>query len=212
MMIGLYVLSDSIKWHLQQVFSKVELHCFSNLELASDMDIHLIHSGSFNPVVLQDCMKQYTQQIKNIGIMEDKPNLNSMLHFSKQGIRAYCNSYMAASHYQQLVLMLKNGHSWYPPHLLEEALSLAHKNLEEAHTQHTHSQNDVFSELTKREKEVVLNIVEGKSNKVIADELGIKEQTVKSHLTNIFKKLPVTDRVSLVLFVKQKESAVLNSN
>jgi two-component system NarL family response regulator len=50
------------------------------------------------------------------------------------------------------------------------------------------------SELTGRELEVLQQIVDGKSNKEIANELSISEATVKSHVNNILGKLGVTDR------------------
>ena len=50
------------------------------------------------------------------------------------------------------------------------------------------------SELTSRELEVLKQIVDGKSNKEIANELSISEATVKSHINNILSKLGVSDR------------------
>ena len=53
--------------------------------------------------------------------------------------------------------------------------------------------------LSRREAVVVSHILEGESNKVIAQELYISEKTVKTHVSNIFRKLQVKDRVQLVL-------------
>jgi two-component system NarL family response regulator len=50
------------------------------------------------------------------------------------------------------------------------------------------------SELTGRELEVLRQIVDGKSNKEIANVLSISEATVKSHINNILSKLGVSDR------------------
>lgn len=50
------------------------------------------------------------------------------------------------------------------------------------------------SELTSRELEVLKQIVDGKSNKEIANVLSISEATVKSHINNILSKLGVSDR------------------
>lgn len=54
--------------------------------------------------------------------------------------------------------------------------------------------------LTARELEVVTLITEGCTNKDIAKEFGISEETVKRHLTNIFNKLGVGNRLELALF------------
>lgn len=54
--------------------------------------------------------------------------------------------------------------------------------------------------LTPREMEVISAIVAGYTNKDIAQKFAISEQTVKHHLTNIFDKLGVSNRLELALF------------
>jgi len=54
--------------------------------------------------------------------------------------------------------------------------------------------------LTKRELQVISALVEGQSNKDIAATFGVSEYTVKHHLTNVFDKLGVYNRLELVLF------------
>ncbi len=54
--------------------------------------------------------------------------------------------------------------------------------------------------ITPREKEVVGLIVAGYTNNDLAQKLGISKQTAKRHVTNIFDKLGVSNRLELVLF------------
>jgi len=54
--------------------------------------------------------------------------------------------------------------------------------------------------LTPRELVIVSKIIVGYTNKDIAQELAISEETVKRHLTNIFDKLGVSNRLELALF------------
>lgn len=54
--------------------------------------------------------------------------------------------------------------------------------------------------LSPRELEVVAAITAGYSNKEIAQKLSLSEQTVKHHVTNIFDKVGVSNRMELVLF------------
>ena len=54
--------------------------------------------------------------------------------------------------------------------------------------------------LTKREYEVLTLIAEGLSNKDIADRLYISEKTVKNHVSSIFKKIGVNDRIQAAIF------------
>ncbi len=53
-------------------------------------------------------------------------------------------------------------------------------------------------EISKREREIVYLLVEGKNNKEIASQLFISEKTVKNHLYNIYKKFSVTNRLMLI--------------
>lgn len=54
--------------------------------------------------------------------------------------------------------------------------------------------------LTPREMEVVACIVEGCSNRDIARQFGLSEETVKRHLSNIFDKTGVSTRLELAMF------------
>jgi len=54
--------------------------------------------------------------------------------------------------------------------------------------------------LTGRELEVIATVVAGYTNKDIAQKFSISEHTVKNHLTNIFDKLGVSNRLELMLF------------
>lgn len=54
--------------------------------------------------------------------------------------------------------------------------------------------------LTYREIEVLSLICQGMSNQSIAQKLYLSEKTVKNHLTNIFRKINVTDRTQAVLY------------
>ncbi|MTI66885.1 MAG: response regulator transcription factor [Firmicutes bacterium] len=54
--------------------------------------------------------------------------------------------------------------------------------------------------LTRREYEVIGLIAEGMNNREIAEKLFISEKTVKNHVSNIFKKIQVSDRVQAAIF------------
>ena len=58
-----------------------------------------------------------------------------------------------------------------------------------------------LANLTEREQEISVLIGSGESNKQIARRLDITERTVKAHLTEIFRKLGITDRLRLALLV-----------
>ena len=54
--------------------------------------------------------------------------------------------------------------------------------------------------LTRRELQIVAAIVEGASNKDIGQQFGLSEQTVKNHLSHIFDKVGVSNRLELALY------------
>lgn len=60
-----------------------------------------------------------------------------------------------------------------------------------------------LSELTQREREIARMVASGDSNKIIARKLNITDRTVKAHLTTVFQKLNVRDRLQLALYVNK---------
>lgn len=59
---------------------------------------------------------------------------------------------------------------------------------------------DKIDLLTGRELEVLIQVANGKFNKEIATSLNISERTVKNHISNIFKKIEVSDRTQAAVF------------
>ena len=66
------------------------------------------------------------------------------------------------------------------------------------------SVEEAIAKLTERELEVISLLGEGLRNKQIADRLFISEVTVRHHLTSVFEKLKVSDRLELLIFAYQK--------
>ena len=67
-------------------------------------------------------------------------------------------------------------------------------------------------ELTPRETEILQSVADGLPNKQIAQQLWLSEQTVKYHLTNLYRKLHVTSRTEAVRYAYEHgliESPVL---
>jgi DNA-binding NarL/FixJ family response regulator len=61
------------------------------------------------------------------------------------------------------------------------------------------AQTKLFSSLSEREIEVLSSIARGNSNKQVARELCISDQTVKNHISSILKKLNANDRTQAVM-------------
>lgn len=62
------------------------------------------------------------------------------------------------------------------------------------------TKQDVISELTKRELDVLILLSSGMLNKEIAYKLNISERTVKNHISSMFKKIGVSDRTQAAVF------------
>ena len=58
-------------------------------------------------------------------------------------------------------------------------------------------------ELSPRERQIVAAVARGLNNRAIAEQAGIAQQTVKNHLSSIFQKLQVSNRVQLALIAIQ---------
>lgn len=94
-----------------------------------------------------------------------------------------------------------NGDTWLNQALLNKILERGKSS--SRRLPKSSAQLDMES-LTVRELEVVRMIGEGLKNKGIADRLFISEATVRHHLSSIYGKLGVDDRLNLAIFAYQK--------
>lgn len=69
-----------------------------------------------------------------------------------------------------------------------------------------------FIPLSPRETEILVSVTHGMSNKEIASELGISQQTVKNHMTSILRKLNVEDRTQAAVTAIRHGWVRLNDN
>ena len=59
--------------------------------------------------------------------------------------------------------------------------------------------------LSEREVEVLKLMIKGNSNPIIANELCVTEATIKAHISHIFEKLRVQNRVQAVVFAVKNQ-------
>ncbi len=175
-----------------------ELHAELGPPVEEDDCIHLLHLSGMADACYEWLQQNLPGRPTLTALCSDRPNLQEMLEGVRLGARAYCNSYMAANHYYQMLQLLEDGQSWFPPQLLEQTFALARQA-----AARPRSEVDTLGDLTAREREIALAVGDGKSNREIAQQLEITEPTVKTHLGNIFRKLDLKDRIGLVLLLKQ---------
>jgi DNA-binding NarL/FixJ family response regulator len=189
-----YSRSRSFEDHINTVVdSEVSFRSMLSPAVACPGDVYLVHAASFSRE-LASWLVNTCRTGAVVGIADDNPGIENMLTYTEMGVHGYFNGYMAAPHYDQMLRLLKNGQSWFPPALLSQAFGLARAAMPNVIQ---------LERLTEREREIALAVAKGKNNKLIADECNITERTVKSHLTHIFKKLDIKDRVSLVVYLNQ---------
>jgi len=99
----------------------------------------------------------------------------------------------AASDLVDAIRAVARGERWIPPTLSGRALDLvAQRATQDANA------------LTPRERDIVLRVATGASNKRVASDLGIAESTVKLHLHSAFTKLGVRNRTQLSLLARER--------
>jgi len=113
------------------------------------------------------------------------------------GARGYCHAQAMPEQLQSVASVVESGNYWMPPTLVEKlVLTAVQLNVPTSPTK-----ADGLTVLTEREREVAQHIGRWASNREIAQALSITERTVKSHLTTIFEKLDLRDRVQLALMI-----------
>ena len=92
---------------------------------------------------------------------------------------------------------VNQGEVWFDRTMMRDLLSdvLKRKDQKESDPEETK-----IASLTDRELEVIALVREGRKNKQIAERLFISDTTVRHHLTSIFGKLGVSDRLELVIY------------
>lgn len=89
------------------------------------------------------------------------------------------------------------GEAWLDPSLMARVLSEVSPA---GKSKKVNPEAEKIATLSEREREVLMLISEGLKNREIAERLFISEWTVRHHITSIFSKLDVSDRVDLILY------------
>lgn len=128
-------------------------------------------------------------------VLSETPEFSDAMESLQKGARGYGNTYMSLVHFGQAIETIKNETIWLYPKIMNKLISHGSKLAHAKESMHLES-------LSQREKDVALEIQEGKSNKEIAVTLKITERTVKAHLSHIFEKLDVHDRLALAMLLR----------
>lgn len=131
----------------------------------------------------------------------------------KAGAKGCCRRGIDPESLQQVLTVTHGGGVWVTRSLLPRLVMELHRYAAAHNARATvRPGTDHLAGLTVREREVIRLVVEGATNKEVAAALEISERTVKGHLSNIFQKLGVPDRLKLVVYVKQRDATARNWN
>jgi len=129
---------------------------------------------------------------------------NKQIDALTAGCHGYCEVDIAPDLLLKAVSSILKGDVWIPRHLIPQVIGRLAK-LPPVVNESAYARNQLkrnLDLLTHREVDVVKMLGEGLSNKAIASKLNISDRTVKAHLTSIFQKLDVQDRLQLALLIR----------
>lgn len=141
-----------------------------------------------------DQVKTIAQQKFDVLLFSNNPSTTEGLALFQFGIKGYLNTFATLERIEQALTAISAGSIWLGPDILQKMI----QSVTNSQTLENHWKEIV----TDREQQVALLVLESKSNKEIAEQLNITERTVKSHIHNVFQKFDVSDRLSLVLKIK----------
>lgn len=118
--------------------------------------------------------------------------------FKLGGVHGCCSCEISGADLRRAVAAVQAGEFWMRRSLTSRMLEEL-KNSALLAARNRHLPRNSMPELTQREREIAALVGRGNCNKQIARRLEISERTVKAHLTEIFRKLGISDRLSLAL-------------
>lgn len=134
---------------------------------------------------------------KPLVVLSDEPDEALVVQALSAGAAGCCNTHAAPEVLRQVALVVGNGGLWVGQSLLRQLVGSTSRILGDKAARPP--RDDWSTLLSERETQVARLVAGGASNKEIADRLGIAERTVKAHLTTIFEKLSLRDRLQLSL-------------
>jgi DNA-binding NarL/FixJ family response regulator len=162
--------------------------------LVLDLDL----PGLSNPMAVAS-LRNSNPAIK-IVVMTGPVSDETELALFKVGVRGCCQIDIDSQVLKRVVLAVRLGELWIRRSLTQRLLNELGVGSDDV-TQTRSSIVGRLPYLTQREQQIAALVANGASNKLIARQLAITERTVKAHLTEIFRKLGVADRLKLALLL-----------
>lgn len=165
--------------------------CLDKLEMISpDILLLDINMPKKNGLDVLRSLKEKRSKLK-ILILTVHNEVEYLIKALEIGVNGYILKDSESAELKKAIFTILDGEDYIQPSLIPVLNSkMIEKNLDE----------DKIDSLTRRELEVLKLLAIGMYNKEVAEKLHISERTVKNHVSNIFKKLEVTDRTQAAVF------------
>jgi len=133
-------------------------------------------------------------------------DMEQVLHAMRSGGAAYCPKDIEPELLVEIVRKVANGYYVVGNQVFDEEglKNWLDAGVEAATGPYMVDPGEHFVPLSPREMEILQFVTQGKSNKEIAQSLGISHQTVKNHMTSILKKLDVRDRTQAAVYALRR--------
>lgn len=190
-----------IRWQKAFPYGRIVSRPEDILPYAKEQIIIWLHTDLMEPGTLAQTLDWLKQNCPHARIvaLSGIPDPSKTMHLLKQGVRGCCHVLSAPEMFQRIAKVTSNGGYWLGEDLLTHMIQAI------PHPEGNHSasrKQDALSCLSHREMTVAELVGQGASNREIAETLGISEKTVKAHLSSIFQKLSLRDRLQLALLVR----------
>ncbi len=149
-----------------------------------------INMPEMNGIEVLKKMKEDQSQVKVL-ILTVHNETDYLMKAVDIGVDGYILKDSESQELKKAIKAVKDGENYIQPSLIP-ALNNQLVNRD--------TDKDKISSLTNRELEVLVQVANGMFNKEIATNLNISERTVKNHISNIFKKIDVSDRTQAAVF------------
>jgi len=171
----------------------------------SNPQLIMIDPALFNDTLTETITAAINQATEaRIIILEDDENKPvDQLALFKTGVHGFLSHTITSTLLLKAVHAVHDGETWVPRQLITRLIGeFARDSSAGIHTLNF-AGNSSIEHLTPREMQVAEMVHRGGNNKLIARELDISERTVKAHLSAIFRKLDIENRLHLALFFSE---------
>jgi DNA-binding NarL/FixJ family response regulator len=160
----------------------------------SERPVLWLDTSGMDAVGRDAVLRQAVATGNRVVVMSPTPAEGEAFHCLNHGAVGYCHVEAAPEQLREISVVVQHGGLWMLPELVQRMMRLSLRVLATPPPVTTE-----LDSLTVREVMVAERVARGASNQEIAQVLGISERTVKAHLSSIFDKLGVRDRVQLAL-------------